>query len=75
MQRIVFIDGNINAADLPRLKSALHSRYKTLADSSAAVIRMDGNAEITAVILLNRTNQRTDDFSFILSNYNEIRIP
>ncbi|MNC75849.1 hypothetical protein D3C75_1274550 [compost metagenome] len=36
---------------------------------------MNGNAEITAMILLDRTNQRTNNFSFILSNYNEIGIP
>ncbi|MNL64440.1 hypothetical protein D3C87_1886550 [compost metagenome] len=71
----MLVDGHINTADLTCLKLVFHRRYKTSADSSAAVFGMDGNAEITAVILLDRTNQRTNNLPFILGYNNEIRVP
>ncbi|MNV97323.1 hypothetical protein D3C71_1924290 [compost metagenome] len=71
----MLVADNIDAVDFAGLKSALHSRYQSSTDSSAAMIRMDRNTEVTAIIFLNSSNQRSDNFVFFFSNDNEIGIP
>ncbi|MMZ68731.1 hypothetical protein D1872_314530 [compost metagenome] len=62
-------------ANLASLEALLHSLYQSFADALSPVVRMNGNAVIAAMVLVNRANQGTYQLTLVLCNHNKIRIP